>query len=178
MIDSFQLWRGALSKQECNRLIKECESYPKEKGLIGGRQQIPAPEVRETDIAWVKSNRINRYLSYYFTKANEVYNFNIYNTVSRAQYTVYTKGSFYDWHMDTDLLSNGRKLSITIQLSDPKDYEGGDFEFKRMNLRKIEGIRDQGSILVFPSYLYHRVTKVTKGTRRCLVAWMQGPRWI
>ena len=68
-----------------------------------------------------------------------------------------------------------RKLSIIIQLSDPTTYEGGDFQFKE--LEQPQGFRDQGSILVFPSYNVHRITEVTGGTRNSIVCWMEGPRW-
>jgi len=75
-----------------------------------------------------------------------------------------------------------RKLSVTCSLSDPDDYEGGDLEFslynpersKRNNLIKCTQIRPKGSIVVFPSYIWHRVNPVIKGTRYSLVIWNQG----
>ena len=65
---------------------------------------------------------------------------------------------------------------MVIQLSDPKDYEGGIFEFED-TLPKLENFQTRGSVLVFPSYLRHRVTKITKGERKSLVNWLEGPRW-
>ena len=77
-----------------------------------------------------------------------------------------------------------RKLSLTIQLSDPEDYEGGMFEQRilRKNdegdlnaiTNSLESIKPRGSLLVFPGFVYHRVMPVTKGTRRSLVAWAVG----
>ena len=73
-----------------------------------------------------------------------------------------------------------RKLSMTIQLSDPDDYEGGDFVF---NVNQIgqspdrEQLRKKGTVLVFPSFIMHGVKPVTKGTRKSLVSWIEGPTW-
>ena len=68
-----------------------------------------------------------------------------------------------------------RKLSISIQLTDPSEYEGGDFEFQ--NIENPCNFRTQGSVLVFASHQVHRVTKISKGKRNSLVGWMEGPRW-
>ena len=68
-----------------------------------------------------------------------------------------------------------RKLSIVIQLSDPKDYDGGDFEF--FDEGGNGKFRGKGSVLVFPSVHMHRVTEVTSGVRYSLVSWAEGLRW-
>ena len=68
-----------------------------------------------------------------------------------------------------------RKLSVVIQLSDPTTYQGGDFQFQ--DVETPVNFRTQGSILVFPSYLPHRVTEITDGVRYSLVDWLEGPRW-
>ena len=68
-----------------------------------------------------------------------------------------------------------RKLSISIQLSDKLDYEGGNFEFE--DITSSMDFKEIGTIIIFPSYLRHRVTKVTSGIRRSLVAWFYGPNW-
>ena len=78
-----------------------------------------------------------------------------------------------------------RKLSVTVSLSDPKNYKGGDLQFDLSNPKQknkriittIENIKPQGSIVVFPSFLWHRVTPVTKGTRYSLVIWSLGKPW-
>jgi PKHD-type hydroxylase len=69
-------------------------------------------------------------------------------------------------------------MSIVIQLTDPSEYEGGDFEIDSQypQLPKEE-IREKGSVLVFPSFIPHRVTPVTKGVRRSLVSWIEGPKF-
>jgi len=86
----------------------------------------------------------------------------------------YEKGGHYDWHVDTGNSVCHRKLSFTIQLSDSKDYEGGDVEFIGSNV-DTKAFRQKGVCIIYPSFLPHRVTKVTKGTRHAIVGWIHGP---
>ena len=75
-----------------------------------------------------------------------------------------------------------RKLSVTCSLTDPKKYKGGELEFnfnrpnqkKKYNIKKCIEILPKGSIVVFPSFVWHRVCPVTKGTRNSLVIWNIG----
>lgn len=131
-------------------------------------------------------------------KTNEKagWNFDI-SGVEPLQFTVY-KGSekgHYDWHVDMlhkthdipeDEALHGkvRKISMTINLSDENSYEGGDFEFQlrkhRTEIDKVTTvpeIKKQGSAILFPSFVYHRVKPVTKGTRYSLVAWYVGEKF-
>jgi PKHD-type hydroxylase len=83
---------------------------------------------------------------------------------------------FYGWHTDFAGIRPNRKLSISIQLSQADDYEGGDLEvLYGMEPQKLD--RTRGAFIVFPSFMLHRVTPVTRGTRWSLVAWVVGERW-
>ena len=83
---------------------------------------------------------------------------------------------FYNWHTDFAGIRPLRKLSISIQLSRAEDYEGGELELMYgAEPQKLDKTR--GAFLVFPSFMLHRVTPVTKGTRWSLVAWIAGTRW-
>ena len=123
------------------------------------------------------------------------------------QYTQYEEGEFYNWHTDsnldvhykpdwtnptagdtinnlkthTDYLNKKtelvRKLSFTLQLSSPDDYEGGNIQFLNEANQKIIAPRQRGAIILFDSRTKHRVMKVTRGTRRSIVGWVVGPRW-
>ena len=122
---------------------------------------------------------------------NAGWNFKIDWTES-VQITRYTKNEFYTWHLDQDpkpypstssfknYRGKTRKLSMSINLTDPTTYKGGrmQFEFpktkKRATVRECVAARAQGSIIVFPSFVLHRVTPVTEGTRYSLVAWFLG----
>ena len=96
------------------------------------------------------------------------------------QYTIYESANqgHYDWHHDVHWSSQDlqdRKLSVTLQLSDPTSYQGGLFEFDEV--KTTADFSTKGSVLVFPSYLSHKVHPVTAGERHALVAWFFGPRW-
>tara|TARA_R100000278_G_scaffold69137_1_gene54825 strand:- start:642 stop:1277 length:636 start_codon:yes stop_codon:yes gene_type:complete len=122
------------------------------------------------------------------------------------QYTRYEEGEYYNWHNDSgiavhfkpefnvvggasinnqdahlDYLNKQteyvRKLSFTLQLSDPDDYEGGNVELIDEANQNYIAPRQRGTIILFDSRTQHRVNKVTKGTRRSIVGWVVGPRW-
>ena len=84
-------------------------------------------------------------------------------------------GGHYTWHVDigADRFAR-RKLGITVQLSDTDDYDGGDLEFAVPN---IVADRRIGSVTVFPSWVVHRVTPVTRGVRFSIASWFSGPRF-
>lgn len=69
-----------------------------------------------------------------------------------------------------------RKLSFSVQLSDPSEYEGGDLIIWQSNNRFIVP-KKKGLIVFFPSYVDHEVTPVTRGLRKSLVAWIHGPHF-
>ena len=97
------------------------------------------------------------------------------------QYTIYKEGDFYDWHIDSHAKSydNGmiRKLSFTLCLNE--DYEGGNFSVssphpisEKTKIEKIDKPK-KGTMIVFPSYTWHKVDKVTSGIRKTLVGWVK-----
>ncbi len=141
-----------------------------------------AENIRKSKIAWLSHKKdIRNYLFEFVQSANrKAYGFNVVNQAD-IQYTVYDgkEKGHYGWHVDVNWTSPNpfdRKLSVTVQLSDPDDYEGGNFEVEGENPPNEEA-KKKGSILVFPSYVSHRVTPVTSGVRKSLVAWFEGPKW-
>lgn len=108
-----------------------------------------------------------------------------YNYIEPIQYTVYGKGQYYDWHIDTGASTSAqkRKMSFSILLDDEDSFEGGDFQIEWGNPNdgdeRIHTLKlgNAGSMVVFPSHIYHRVTEVTEGTRRSLVGWIHGPKF-
>jgi predicted 2-oxoglutarate/Fe(II)-dependent dioxygenase YbiX len=89
----------------------------------------------------------------------------------------YNKGSFYNWHIDIGNNYPTRKITFIVQLTDSKEYEGGDVEFLNSKTDK-EALRQKGTIIMFPSFITHRITKVTKGTNNCIVGWIHGPTFF
>jgi len=96
-----------------------------------------------------------------------------------AQFTVYPKKGFYDWHMDLNAFGQTgdnpiRKISMTLLLSDPSEFTGGDLLFSEMGEHKPLPLK-QGQAIFFASFLRHKVAPVKKGVRKSLVMWFGGP---
>lgn len=109
---------------------------------------------------------------------NNYYRFNI-SMLEPLQYSEYNseEGGHYDWHYDTFLrhpANNIRKLSFSLGLNE--DYEGGDLEFFSSK-GDIKYKTKKGNLIVFPSFIGHKVHPVTKGTRKSLVGWIHGPNF-
>ena len=94
------------------------------------------------------------------------------------QHTIYKEGGgHYDWHMDAGHgMQRHRKGSLTVQLTDPDDYEGGKLQLWR-GQNPLDAPRGKGTVVIFPSYMMHRVSEVTKGTRESLVLWVGGDHY-
>lgn len=119
-----------------------------------------------------ESDHIYKTIADRVARANQFgYDFDISGLFGDLQMLEYPEGGKYDWHMD---IGPGhaahRKLSVIVQLSDPTTYEGGDVIFKASE-KEHTLPRDRGQIAIFPSYILHKVTPVTKGNRFSLVTW-------
>ena len=151
---------------------------------------------RKSNVVWMNDRWIYNEIQPYINLANKNAGWNFeWNYSESCQFTKYGKEQFYDWHCDSwekpynrpdDLSKHGkiRKLSVTVSLSDETEYEGGNFEFDFRNNDKgsnqprlCKEIRPKGSVVVFPSFVWHRVKPVTSGTRYSLVIWNLGKPW-
>ena len=84
---------------------------------------------------------------------------------------------YYDWHQDSGSKIS-RKLSLSILLTDPSEYEGGNLIIAhnaKDEKTNITANKKRGLCVFFPSYIYHKVEPVTKGSRQSLVSWISGP---
>ncbi len=136
-------------------------------------------ELRKSSVFFLESDEKNKWiyekLGMLAQKSNyERYAFDLSGFAQELQLTQYECGDFFEWHMDfgPGEISN-RKLSLTVQLSDPEEYEGGMLQFM-INDRIVDAPRTRGTVIVFPSFIMHRVTPVTRGVRRSIVGWVSG----
>ena len=110
-------------------------------------------------------------------EANEkLFHFDIDIVTDPIHYVIYPEdGGHLDWHMDIGAYGvNKRKIAMTVQLSDPSEYEGGEFEIWFGGKQSIVVPREKGDVICFPSFCMHRVKPITKGQRKCLVFWSGG----
>lgn len=206
MICKYHYWvfKEVLSKKICEDIIKFAKQEKENIALVGGmkekkfsKKQInDLNKKRNSNVVWLREKWIYDQISPYLMTANKNAGWNYQLDRSESmQFTIYKKGQHYDWHFDCfpdvykdqkeeQLNGKIRKLSMTVSLTDPKEYKGGDFEFKVPDgkgdpvIHKCKEIKPQGSIIVFPSYIIHRVTPVTKGERNSLVVWTVGNPYV
>ncbi len=168
--------------KELKKIITYCDALPKIIGEI--RAGTETESIRKSNIAWVEYQDECKW--FYDKLANAIdflnqtfYQFDLigFHNYQFTEYTAQDKGK-YDWHIDMPLGDNPqtltRKLSATLLLND--GFEGGQFEFLNVS-KKNQPQMSAGSLIVFPSFVVHRVTEVTKGVRNSLVCWCVGPKF-
>lgn len=179
MRELYQVWPSSLSREDIDRITEIALSQQTEDGTVFSSAK-EMKGIRSCSVRWLDDKWIQSLLWPYVEKANHSgFGVNVERR-SEMQVTEYTaaQGGHYGWHHDVHWNGQSdtdRKLSVTVQLSHADDYEGGDFEFDEVNTNA--DFRTRGTVLVFPSYLRHRIHPVTSGTRCALVAWFFGPRW-
>ena len=211
----YYYFQSALSPKICDDIVKYGKEHNPEMAITGGYSREDdgrsykvdgtlkksaiknLQKKRKSDICWMNDRWIYKEIHPYIHEANKLAGWNFeWDWSESCQFTKYQVGQFYDWHCDSwdkpydkpdDPNTNGkiRKLSVTISLSDPSEYEGGNLEFdfrnqvdwvnnKKSKIKECTEIRPRGSIIVFPSFVWHRVNPVTTGTRYSLVIWNLG----
>jgi len=147
--------------------------------LTGSGGKMPT---RRSTISWLKANDPQA-AQLFIDLANEVlpvnaehWQFDLWGYRDPLQYTVYHAGDEFGWHTDTGAGLHSRKLTVSLQLSDPSEYEGCDLQL-RVGEEIQEAPRERGTISIFPSFVLHRVTPLTKGVRRALIGWIAGPQF-
>jgi len=189
----YYYYTSAIPISICDRIIKEGKEMKKERALIGDpKKKLSNVEisnikkVRESHVVWFDKPWIYKLVQPYVHDANARAGWNFeWAWTDPPQFTIYKKNQHYTWHadqfQDLDSKNRMRKISMTINLSDPSEYEGGNLEFDYRNrtdrsdcIVPCKEIMPKGSIALFPSFVFHRVTPVTKGTRYSLVVWNSG----
>jgi len=195
---------SAVPPRVCDDIIKYALSKKESLAKIGGYDNkklskekiIEMKRRRNSDLVWLNEPWIYKEIQPYIHQANKNADWNFqWDRSEVCQFTKYKLNQYYDWHNDgwkepynkpnTPDHGKIRKLSMTLQLTDGSEYEGGELEFDFRNynpnmrdeskhLRKAKEILPKGSIIVFPSFVWHRVKPVTKGVRYSLVMWNLG----
>lgn len=190
-------FQEGLSKEEVNQVINLASELPIERATTLGDdgevvEQKDPNGARSSMVKWIpQSDDWNwlyvRMMELAKEANDETWNFDLISADENIQYTEYyaNENGHYDWHQDVGPgeLASKRKVSITLQLSEDDEYVGGDLEITGGG--SGDGVfetshvcpRGKGITVIFPSYMMHRVTPVTKGTRRSLVLWVGGSHY-
>ena len=175
------IWKDLFSPKELDAI----EAYGD--GLMPVRAEMVSQgdnpgKTRVTRVAWMERKPEAAWLFARLEEAalkinSDFYGFDLFGLTEAIQYTVYvdSEGGHYDWHVDLGARNvEFRKISLSLQLSDPAQYEGCDLVLQAGNgPESVE--RARGTLIAFPSYVLHRVTPIESGTRKSLVIWIGGP---
>tara|TARA_R100001086_G_scaffold246947_1_gene180090 strand:- start:835 stop:1464 length:630 start_codon:yes stop_codon:yes gene_type:complete len=199
----FWYFDKALPSKLCDDIIKHGNSKKEELALTGAQgekkeNQLTEKELmdlkkkRDSNIVWLNDHWIYKEIHPYVQQANKSAGWNFeWDWSESCQFTKYKLNQHYGWHQDagtepyeekagSNFTGKLRKLSVAINLSDETEYEGGDLEFDSSTPEKIKNIitpnngKSKGTVVVFPSSVWHRVKPVTKGTKYSLVIWCCG----
>ena len=176
-INNYAFWNNFLSKEECQTII----NIAKDKGLIKG-ETLAESNVRDSEISWlVPSDNLEwlyRRLTDVTLNLNErFFQFDLFGINETLQFTNYKSPSGkYGKHTDRGFNIPVRKLSISVQLTNPDEYEGGELNLYEED-KPITMDKSQGTLIIFPSFILHEVMPVTKGERNSLVTWVTGKQF-
>ena len=189
-------FKEGLTKDEVKKIINLASELPIERASTINQKGDTVPDsdpngVRSSMVKWIPQHGqwgwlYTKLLAFAKEANDSLWNFDLITAPESIQYTEYYahENGHYDWHQDIgpgDLPSR-RKVSITIQLSDSEEYEGGELQITTGGDTSNDWVattcpRGSGVAVLFPSYLMHRVSPVTKGTRRSLVLWVGGAHY-
>jgi PKHD-type hydroxylase len=178
-VNLYAFWNNAFSKEECQTII----NIAKNKGLVKGTTKGES-DVRDSKISWLypldKMDWVFRRVTDITLNLNErFFKFDLFGLNEGFQFTNYEAPSGkYGKHVDRATNSIVRKLSISVQLTNPEEYEGGELKLydgddNEANIME----KAQGTLIIFPSYVLHEVMSVTKGERNSLVTWVTGKQF-
>jgi|TARA_Y100000114_G_scaffold149968_1_gene164848 PKHD-type hydroxylase len=191
---TYWYFKSVLSDEFCKKVINLAKQKQKVMATIGSGELNK--KTRDSLVLFLNDPIIYKTLHPYIQTANKNAEWNFqWDSTEPVQYTEYNKKQHYRWHQDAwdqpyvnpeEPLSYGkiRKISVSCSLNDSKKYKGGKLQFdsstplKKEDIITCEEILPKGSIVVFPSFIWHRVTPVTRGTRQSLVLWNLGKPYV
>jgi PKHD-type hydroxylase len=172
-VQNWAYWDNLFTPEECASIIAIGNTKLMEAEVMGDNDGY-----RKSQVAWLYSVDIEfafrRVTDVIFSLNEQFFKFDLFGMAEGFQFTRYDAPTgFYGMHIDKCVNSVVRKLSLTIQLSSPEDYDGGELALQYESKPEMMS-KEMGKMLVFPSYVLHEVRPVTRGTRYSLVAWITG----
>jgi PKHD-type hydroxylase len=175
---NYYYYPNVFTETEIAKIHSLGQASPTQKGVVTDSGHVT--ETRISDVSWIDQKEESYWLyqkiSDLVDEANKaMWEFDIYGYHDSLQYTTYYGGGgHYDWHTDVGSMMANRKVSVVLQLTKPEEYEGGNLQLNGGN-GVVEAPKDFNTMIIFPSFMLHRVTPVITGTRKSLVTWLAGP---
>jgi PKHD-type hydroxylase len=182
---TFVVWEQAFGTEALNAIERHGDALPHQNAALLHGDSARYDSARITKVAWIERNTLteafhDRMENIILSLNSQFFHYNL-ATMGHIQYAIYNgseQGQF-DWHADYcrdtgHEEADFRKLSISVQLSDPSDYEGGELQARVRSTIDVAP-KTRGTVIAFPSFVLHRVTPVTAGVRKSLVVWALGP---
>ena len=190
-----------VSERICDDIVKYALSLKDRMAVTGqqDREKLDRTQLkdlkkkRDSNIVWLNERWILNEIQPFVDQANKNAGWNFqWDWTESCQFTKYSKGQYYDWHSDSwpkaynnpgnpSLHGKNRKLSATLSLSDEKSYKGGELEFdfrhverEKQKTQMCKEVKPKGSLVVFPSDVWHRIKPIKQGYRYSLVIWNLG----
>ena len=175
---------NAFTPEELDAIERLGDGLAAGKATIGEQpREDEYAKLRVTQTAWITQDASSRWLYERVTGLVQAFNTHFYQFALTGysdpfQYAIYQsrEGGHYSWHVDHGLHAVPRKLSLSLQLSDPAAYEGCDLQMQ-VSDRIETAPRERGTLIAFPSWVLHRVTPILSGTRKAMVVWAAGPKF-
>jgi PKHD-type hydroxylase len=174
------------TEEQIEQLKSVVDAGSQQGALAGSLHGVKLEDVRRSEIRWLDYKEYKWVYDIAWAvakKVNEKYRFEIKPIREMIQLSIYDESvqGFYSWHTDATIYNMSRKISMSIPLSSPAEYVGGELQFMAsgIGVGGVPGsvLQPKGGVIAFPSFEMHRVTPVTKGRRYSLVIWVNGPAW-
>jgi len=190
---NYWYFKKAIPIDICQKILVAGRSKIQEVGVTSDKNYY---KERKCKVSWLDDKWIYDIINPFIYTANKNagWNFQL-DWHETSQFTIYNKDGYYKWHTDSgkvlkhknkNINGKTRKLSLTLQLTDKTKYEGGDFQFMwienkkkdLLDVKTVDDAKDLGTIIIFPSFIHHQITPITKGKRESLVNWSVGLPFI
>lgn len=186
---SYAWWDEFFTPDQVEKIIQYCDKHGVEEShVVNGGENVVDSKIRKSQVKFHSPNEENKWIFEGLVQLAEFINTNYFNFdltgFDNFQFTVYDgEGANYDWHTDLIFgpdfpieMNLPRKLSFSMILSDPTEFEGGEFEIS-VSGEPIPIEQKKGRVIAFPSFVRHRVAPIKTGQRKSLVFWVVGPKF-
>jgi len=200
LFNYYYYFNKAINENICDAIIDHGNSLREEVGITSGldNKELKEEDInnlkvkRNSNVSWFSDRWVYDTIQPFIHEANEKAGWNFqWDWSEPFQFTKYKLDQHYDWHCDSyekpydhkdNINTNGkvRKLSAVLFLSKKEEYKGGEFMFdfrnndSGSNIRTLTEVGEKGDIIIFPSFVWHKVSPVTEGIRYSLVSWHLG----